>query len=176
MMGGLTHGIEINTFAIASELARKLGAECQYLAAPIYAGSPQSHDIIMAQDVFREAFQRIETNDIAVLSIGDVTHRSMLVRYGLTGDVKIEDLRRAGAVGDVIGQFIDAYGRPIDHPLNRRAIALPLDQLAHIPTVVLAAGGENKVAAVAAVLRAGLGSVLICDENCARAAAEIARG
>jgi lsr operon transcriptional repressor len=40
MMGGLTRGLEINTFDIVSELARRLSSQCQYLAAPIYAGSP----------------------------------------------------------------------------------------------------------------------------------------
>src|SRR5688572_16671511 len=73
MMGGLTRGLEINTFDIVSDLARQLNSQCQYLAAPIYAGSPQSRDTIMAQDVFRDAFRRIESSELAVLSIGDVT-------------------------------------------------------------------------------------------------------
>ena len=70
-------------------------AQCQYLAAPIYAGSPESRDTIMAQDVFRDAFRRIEKNELAVLSVGDVTKRSMLVRYGLPEDVGIKELRAA---------------------------------------------------------------------------------
>jgi hypothetical protein len=110
----------------------------------------------MAQDVFRDAFRRIEANELAVLSIGDVTKRSMLVRYGLPEDVGIRELRAAGAVCDIVGQFIDAHGRPIRHPLNRRAIALPLDHLARGTTVVFAAGGAHKIRAVAAVLRGGL--------------------
>ena len=175
MMGGLTRGLEINTFDIVSELARRLNSQCQYLAAPIYAGSPESRDTIMGQDVFRDAFRRIETNELAVLSIGDVTKRSMLVRYGLPEDVSIRALRDAGAVCDIIGQFIDEHGRPIDHPLNRRAIALPLRDLPHVRTVVFAAGGRHKVHALAAVLRGRFGSVLVSDETTARAAAAIAR-
>lgn len=175
MMGGLTHGLEINTFDIVSELARRLNSQCQYLAAPIYAGSPASRDTIMAQDVFRDAFRRIETNEFAVLSIGDVTRRSMLVRYGLPQDVSVAELRAAGAVCDIIGQFIDQHGRPIDHALNRRAIALPLRSLAGNMTVVFAAGGRHKIRAIAATLRGGYGSVLVSDEATARAAAALAR-
>src|SRR5215210_7540360 len=37
MMGGLTYGIELNTFETASDLASRVGAQCHYLAAPIYA-------------------------------------------------------------------------------------------------------------------------------------------
>jgi DNA-binding transcriptional regulator LsrR (DeoR family) len=71
-----------------------------------------------------------------------------------------------------MGQFFDKNGTPIDHPLNRRAIALPLHELGRIPTVVLASGGANKTLAIAGALRAGLASVLICDEDTARAALE----
>jgi DNA-binding transcriptional regulator LsrR (DeoR family) len=176
MMGGLTRGLEINTFDIVSDLARRLDSQCQYLAAPIYAGSPQSRDTILAQDVFRAAFRRIESNELAVLSIGDVSRRSMLIRYGLPEDVGVKELRAAGAVGDIVGQFIDAHGRPIDHPLNRRAIALPLDHLSRDrTTVVFAAGGSHKVRAIAAVLRGKHGSVLVSDEASAREAARLAR-
>jgi lsr operon transcriptional repressor len=175
MMGGLTRGLEINTFDIVSDLARRLGSQCQYLAAPIYAGSPASRDTIMAQDVFRDTFRRIESNELAVLSIGDVTKRSMLVRYGLPEDVGIRELRAAGAVCDIVAQFIDHRGRPIDHALNRRAIAIPLRDLSRVRIVVFAAGGRHKVRAIASVLRGGFGSVLVCDETTARAAATIAR-
>jgi len=174
MMGGLTHGLELNTFETASSLANRLNAECQYLAAPIYAGSPTSRDIILAQDVFREAFERISANDVAVLSIGDLSLRSLLIRYGLPRDVPAEELMSLGAVGDILGQFYDAEGRVIDHPLNLRAIALPLTELSRIPTVILASGGQNKIPAIAAALKARLASVFICDESTARAARDLA--
>ncbi len=174
MMGGLTHGLELNTFETASSLANRLNAECQYLAAPIYAGSPESRDIILAQDVFREAFERISANDVAVLSIGDLSLRSLLIRYGLPRDVTTDDLVSLGAVGDILGQFYDAHGRLLDHPVNLRAIALPLSELPRIPTVVLASGGQNKIPAIAAALKARFGSVIICDEDTARAARDLA--
>lgn len=174
MMGGLTHGLELNTFETASSLANRLNAQCQYLAAPIYAGSPESRDIIMAQDVFREAFERISANDVAVLSIGDLSPRSLLIRYGLPRDVVVDELADLGAVGDIMGQFYDASGRMIDHPLNLRAIALPLDDLPRIPTVILASGGKNKTAAIAGALKAGLASVIVCDEDTARGACDLA--
>lgn len=176
MMGGLTYGIEINTFEIASQLARRWQAECHYLAAPIYAGTPQSRDTIVAQDVFEAAFERIRATDVAILSAGDLSERSLLVRYGLPRDVGVAELAALGAVGDMLGQFIDAKGQPIDHPINRRAIALPLDALRLIPTVVLASGGSNKAAIIAAALRARLASVLITDEQAAAAALKLLRG
>lgn len=176
MMGGLTHGLEINTFEIASELARRLQAQCHYLAAPLYAGSPRSRDTIVAQDVFRDAFQRIAAVDLALVSVGDLSRRSLLIRYGLPADVATQDLKARGAVGDILGTFLGAAGKPVDHPLNRRVIAPPPEALRDIPTVVVTAGGQNKVPVIAAVLRARLASVLISDERSASAAADLALG
>lgn len=170
VMGGLTRGIEINTFDIASDLARQLSAECAYLAAPIYSGSPDSRDAIIHQDVFQEAFERIASNDLILLSVGDLTDHSLLMRYGLPKDVSIEEIAAAGACGDILGQFIDRTGQAVDHAINRRAIALPLEALRKIPNVLFASGGMHKAEAIAAVLASGLGSALICDEDTARRA------
>ncbi len=172
MMGGLTYGIEINTFEIASRFAQLWQAECHYLAAPIYAGAPKSRDIILAQDVFEAAFARIKATEVAILSAGDLSMRSLLIRYGLPGDVRVKDLSDAGAVGDMLGQFIDRSGQAIAHPINRRAIALPLEDLRKIPTVILASGGVNKTEIIAAALRGKLASVLITDEDVAAAVLE----
>ena len=99
----------------------------------------------------------IGRNDLILLTIGDMTERSPLMRYGLPRDVSIDDLVAAGAVGDVMAQFVDASGQPIDRPINRRAIALPLEALRKVPNLVFASGGANKTHAIATVLRSGRG-------------------
>ena len=176
MMGGLTHGLELNTFEIASEFARRINGQCNYLAAPIYAGSPKSRDTILAQDVFRETFQRLATCDVALMSVGDLSRRSLLIRYGLPRDVTIDSLRTAGAVGDIMGTFLDSRGQPVKHPLNNRVIATPVDMLRDIATVIVASGGLNKTAILAAMLRAKLCSVLVVDEATGRAVLGLLRG
>jgi DNA-binding transcriptional regulator LsrR (DeoR family) len=176
MMGGLSHGLELNTFEIASELARRISAQCNYFAAPIYAGSAKSRDTILAQDVFRDCLRRLATNDVAVLSIGDLSRRSLLIRYGLPRDVTVESLRASGAVGDVMGTFLDPRGVPVKHGLNHRVIAPPIAMLRDIATVIVASGGLNKAAILAAILRARLCSVLVSDEGTVKAAMGLLRG
>ena len=176
MMGGLTHGLELNTFEIASEFARRVNGQCNYLAAPIYAGSPRSRDTILDQDVFQETFQRLATNDVALLSVGDLSRCSLLIRYGLPRDVTVDSLRAAGAVGDIMGTFLDPWGKPVKHALNRRVIAAPVEMLRDIATVIVASGGLNKTTILAGVLRAQLCSVLVIDEVAARAVLGILRG
>ena len=176
MMGGLTYGSELNTFEIASQFARRVKAQCNYLAAPIYSGSPKSRDTILAQDVFRDAFERLAAIDVALMSVGDLSRRSLLIRYGLPRDVTVESLRAAGAVGDIMGTFLDAAGHPVRHPVNKRVIALPFETLRKVDTVIVSSGGLNKTAVLASVLRGKLCNVLIADEASARAALGIVRG
>ncbi|MDQ3028219.1 MAG: sugar-binding transcriptional regulator [Pseudomonadota bacterium] len=167
LMGGLTRGLEINTFETASALAARLGGRCSYLAAPLYAGSQKSRDTLVSQDVFKESFIAMAANDVALLSVGDLTNRSLLIRYGLPRDVTAASLLRAGAVGDIVGRFLDASGRPVDHPLNKRVIAPSLEVLSRIATVIVASGSLNKAPIIAAVLKAKLAAVLVTDEDTA---------
>jgi DNA-binding transcriptional regulator LsrR (DeoR family) len=173
MMGGLPQGLELNTFEIAGELARRLQAHCTYLAAPIYAASARSRDTILAQEVFHEVIERFATIELALLSLGDLSPRSLLIRNGLPRDVPVDELRGKGAVGDVLGQFLDQRGRPIAHGINRRAIALPLADLAKLRTVMLIAGGTNKTRIIAAALLGRVGNVLVSDEKTVEGALEI---
>lgn len=175
IMGGLTHGAEFNTFNIVSDMARRLGARCEYLAAPIYASSERSRNIILEQDVFRHTFEEIEKADLVVVSIGDATNQSLLISRGIPPDASMEDLRDAGAVTDICGHFLDEHGVELEYDLNRRAITVSLDALRKIPMRVFAAGGAHKTQAIAAVLRSGLISVLISDEDTARKATALAR-
>jgi lsr operon transcriptional repressor len=175
LMGGLTRGLEINTFETATALAARLGGRCSYLAAPLYAGSEKSRDTLVSQDVFRESFIAMAATEAALLSVGDLSNRSLLIRYGLPRDVTPASLKRAGAVGDILGRFLDRSGRPVDHPLNKRVIAPSLEVLSRIATVIVASGGMNKAPIIAAVLKARLAAVLVTDEDTAARALALLR-
>jgi DNA-binding transcriptional regulator LsrR (DeoR family) len=169
MMGGLMRGSEINTFEIVRGFAQVLKAQCHYFAAPIYAESPQSREAIIAQSVFERIFRQTCEVDISYLSVGDVTGQSLQVRYGLPAGTDVGDLIAAGAVGDLLGHYIDAEGRPIDHPLNQQMLAPGLADYRNIPCRIVASGGTHKQAVLRATIRAGLATVLVTDENSAQA-------
>lgn len=169
-LGGLTRGLEINSFDIAANMARQLGAQCGYMAAPIYVSSAESRKILMSQDVFREAFDRVSACQMMLASVGDISGFSQLTRYGLPADVSLEDLREAGACGDILGHVIGCNGHPIDHPVNKRCISIDLNELKKIRHVICASGGPGKAEPLAGVMLAGWVNVVVTDEDTARAA------
>jgi DNA-binding transcriptional regulator LsrR (DeoR family) len=168
MMGGLTRGAEINTFDIVRGFADLLGAGCHYFAAPIYADSETSRDLIVEQSVFKELLRKAASVDFSILSVGDVTGKSLQVRYGLPTEVNIDDLAASGAVGDLLGHYLDEEGRPIRHPLNRQVISPDLDDYRRIGTRIIASGGAHKRRVIGAALRGKLATALVTDADTAR--------
>ena len=80
---------------------------------------------------------------------------------------EIEDVARAGALGEVLGSFFDDAGRRVPTDLSNRALA-PDIELLRGREIVAIAGGRNKMKAIRAVLRSGLLTGLITDEATAR--------
>ncbi|XWN30228.1 MAG: sugar-binding transcriptional regulator [Devosia sp.] len=173
VMGGLTRGSDTNAFEITTRLADLLGAQHSYFPAPLYAGSAQSRDTIMALDVFRDVLNKIRSVDAIVMAAGDLSPRSLLVRDGLPPDITHEELAAHGAVGDILGTVIDKDGMPIDHPINERLIGIGFDDLDPIANVIMAAGGLHKVDVVTAVLKRGVVDTFVTDEATAKAVLEM---
>ncbi|PXW22850.1 sugar-binding transcriptional regulator [Paraburkholderia caballeronis] len=167
LQGGLPHCPSINTFDIVSDFADLCQADGFLFAAPIYVSSQKARDIILQEDAVRETYERARHADLAVLTCGDLTE-SLVVTYGISSPEQRRAIEAAGAVGDMLGHFMDEYGEPIDHPLNRRTVAVSLADLRSIQRVVLVSGGEQKYDATRAALRGGYPSVLVTDERTAQ--------
>ena len=91
------------------------------------------------------------------------------MRYGLPPGTDVSDLIAVGAVGDLLGRYINADGRPVDHPLNAQVLAPDLVDYRKIPCRIVASGGSHKHAILTATMHAGLATALITDEESARA-------
>lgn len=168
LLGGLTRGSVMNAYETASRLADLFAAQCFYIAAPAFTDTPQTRDVLLRQSILQDAFKHARAVDVAFVSVGALGPQSTMAQLGLIQDEDIVSLKAAGAVGDICSHWIDAEGRIIDHPLNRRVLALSPDDLAPIETVILASGGPDKIDVVRAVLGKGIVNVLITDEQTAR--------
>jgi DNA-binding transcriptional regulator LsrR (DeoR family) len=169
LLGGLTRGSAMNPHETASHLADLVGAQCYYVAAPALTDTKSTRDLLIAQPMLREVFERGAEVDIAFLSVGELSHGSTMTRVGLISHADVDGLTDAGAVGDICAHWIDDEGRIVDHPLNSRVVALSPDKLKDIPCVVIASGGHTKSAALRGVLKGGMCDVVITDELTAKA-------
>jgi DNA-binding transcriptional regulator LsrR (DeoR family) len=168
LLGGMTHSRAVNPSAVARRVADTFGADCYQLTAPVIVSEESVRMALWSEPGLRELLERARGVDLAVVSVGDVSEEATLCREGLLPRSALASLQAAGAVGDVLCHFIDADGRLVDHPVNRRVIAVDLEDLRRVPKIVVAAGGGRKVAAIRAALKATGARVLITEENAAR--------
>lgn len=169
LLGGLTRGSVMNAYETASRLAGLHNAECFYIAGPALADTPETRDILLGQSILRDALDHARQVDVAFLSVGSLAPDSTMAQLGIISEADRRSLIDAGAVGDICAHWVDAHGRTIDHPLNRRVIALPPDELVPIKTVIVASGGLEKVPVIRGALERGIAKVLITDERTAEA-------
>ena len=167
LLGGLTRGSAMNPHETASHLADLLGAQCYYVAAPALTDTESTRDLLIAQPMLREIFERGRKVDLAFLSVGEISYNCTMTRVGLVSRAEVDGLRAAGAVGDICAHWIDRDGRLVDHSLNRRVVALSPERLHEIGCVVIASGGLAKAEGLRGVLKAGMCDVVITDEKTA---------
>jgi DNA-binding transcriptional regulator LsrR (DeoR family) len=167
IMGCLPQGSDINGFEITTRLAAHFSAKRTFFTAPLYASSESSRDTIMRQPVFEQVLKKSRSADATVIGVGAASKLSMVVRDGLPEDVALSTLLKAGAVGDMMGHFINKHGEFIDHPINRRVIGINPLELRKMPNVILTSGGKHKVPVISAALKMGVVKVLITDQRTA---------
>ena len=164
MIGGTTSGAAFNAFGIASGFAERLGAKYSLFAAPIYLSRGSNRGDFLAQDIFGDHLNKLDKLDVAILVAGDLSSRSYLISTGLPKDVSAQDLRKNGAVGDVLGRFLRKDGNDIPHGLTQRTIGIELEALKNVPERILAAAGPHKVDIIRAAIRRGLVTALVTDD------------
>ena len=168
LLGGMTHSRAVNPSAVARRIADAFGADCYQLTAPVMVADESVRAALWSEPGLRELLERARRVDLALVSVGDVSEEATLFRQGLLPRPALASLQAAGAVGDVLCDFIDANGKVVDHPVNRRVVAVGLDDLRRVPRIVVAAGGRRKVAAIRAALKGTGAGVLITEEGAAR--------
>lgn len=163
-LGGTSHGSTFNSFAIASSLAEVLGADYSILTAPIYLSEGIDRELFLSQPVLREHFDKFDKLDAVVLTCSNVSDKSFLVANGLPRVIEQQRLIEMGAVGDVLGQFIDADGRAVAPDIDNRTVGMLLDTAAKVPERIMAAAGPHKVEVLRAAVKRGLVQTLVTDD------------
>lgn len=166
VMGGVSKGADVNGYEITTRLADLCNAKHSYFTAPLYAGSPESRDVLMQQDVISEMLLKIRGCDAVAIATSDLV-ASLLVRDALPREFSAADLIVRGGVGDILGHVLNEAGEMIDHELNRRVVGLSLKDLPNIPNVILAAGGAHKTPIMQAALKRGFVNTLVTDQDTA---------
>ena len=99
-----------------------------------------------------------------LVGIGTLEPSPLLRRSGNSlAESEQEELRRAGAVGDVCLRYFDGEGRAVESSFDHRVIGIERAELLQVPRRIGVAGGLEKADAIHAAVRGGWVNILITD-------------
>ena len=155
-------------------LAERLGATHHRMHAPAFVDTPELRAALLRLPDVAGVVSRYADLSIALVGIGAFgeeagTASSSLVRSGALSATDARRLVRQGAVGDLIVHPFSERGAFLAPDLAARALAIGIDELRRIPTVVAVAAGPTKAAAIRGALATGVPGVLVTSAATARA-------
>lgn len=145
-------------------IAQKGGGAATLLPSPAILERRETKEAIEADRVVASVLARARGADAYLFSAGAADHDSVHVQSGYLAPADIDRLVEKGAVGDVVGRYIDASGAIVEPALDARTVGLSLDELRQAPVAIAVVSGKPKHAVAAAIVGSGLCTVLVTDE------------
>lgn len=164
-LGG--HDFQTGAAHTFAQLTRRLDAEAVNLIAPLFA-DVETVRALTRDSRLSQALQIGADADAMVFGCGTLGPLATLMRGAFIDPRDVDQLRDAGAVGEIGGKFYDEQGRPVHPGLSERTVSVPLDAIRACPTTVLVSGGEPHREAIRGALVGGLATVLVTDVTTAR--------
>ena len=113
----------------------------------------------------QEIFKLWDIASMALIGIGSLDKNATIIEKGYISEVDTAYLKKAGVVGDILGQFFDKDGNIVPYDTDRRLIAQNIKKVKRIPNVIAVAGGMHKLEAIQAALNGKYVKTLIIDEQ-----------
>ena len=159
---------ELDSAALARQLAVKLGGDVLYLSSPVMADSPEAAEVLRNQQGIERTLMAARTADVALVGIGILDPATFgFVKAGFITPDELSALVADGAVGDVSGQIFTLSGELHPCEFNRRIIGVTLEELRNIPFTMAAAMGREKARAILGCLRTRVVNVICTDDQAA---------
>ncbi len=168
LLGGIAAARRFNPAEFAWQFAELFQGEGFLVPAPAVVDSPETKHALLERCGLAAIFEMADHLDVALLSVGGISTLTTSYRTGYISESDRRSLIEAGAVGDVLYNFIDKDGQPVAHDVNDRVISVALPRLRRAPERVLISGGREKRVALAAAIRTVAPTTLITDEQTAR--------
>ncbi|AZO64150.1 MAG: sugar-binding transcriptional regulator [Mesorhizobium sp.] len=171
LLGGLTRKFSANPHDVIHRLAERTGAEAYVMPVPMFANTVEDRTVLLGQKGISEVFDLGKAADLLIAGIGTAEREASLVATGMIEKGEMEEIRRKGGVGELLGHFFDDAGKAVETTLSNRALALAREDISN-RRIVAVAGGKVKVRAIKSVLEGRYLKGLVTDERTARSLVE----
>jgi len=173
----LNGGVSLNrrsggAASLAATIAQRAAGQVALLPSPAILERVETKKAIEADRTVAAILEQAADAQAYLFSAGPADGTSAHVENGYLTAAEVEELARRGAVGDVVGRYIDAEGNVVDPQLDARTVGVSLERLRTAPRAIFVTAGAAKHDIARTVVTSGLCSVLVTDETTARALLE----
>ena len=167
--GGVTTNRRSGTAAsIAVTMAQRGHGQAVLLPSPAILERVETKQAIEADRIVAGVLEQAARAHTYLFTAGACDARSAHVENGyLTAD-DIAELARRGAVGDVLGRYIDADGNIVNPELDARTVGIGLGALRSAERAIYVTAGAAKHDIARTVVTTGLCTMTVMDESTAR--------
>ena len=168
LCGGMSK-IDRNIFAshISKNFADALNGTPYTLPLPAIVDSEDVKNAILKDRNISDVLNLGKQANTAIITIGAFGAQNALYRAGYLNDEEVESLIKKGAVGDIFSRIINIDGEVCDKDLDRRTIAIELDDFKKIENRIAVVSGIERAKCLCGALRGGYCNVLITEETTA---------
>lgn len=166
IMGGVGNpSAEVHANRMTSQLADLLKGTAVFLPAPGIVGSEAARKVICDDVYVRKTMDLFDCIDTVLVGIGVVEPSKLLADSGNVFSIsELELLRKNGAVSNLLLRHLNGNGQLVNTPLDKRVIAMSLEQLRNVKRSIGVAGGKRKYDGILAVLKGKWINMLITDQ------------
>lgn len=161
----LTGGVN---FYLQRIQASVMSIHLHLLPCPILLSSKELRDAMVKEPSISSISEMVGLASMSVVGIGGISDNATILQNGMLTKSDFNLLRMRGSVGDILCHFIDADGNPLPTDIESRLVSTSLESLESMNNVIGAAGGDEKVHAIHAVLKHGYLNTLVTDERTAQ--------
>lgn len=166
--GGVTVNRRPGTAAAtAVMIAQKAAGHATHLPSPAILERRETKRAIEADRTVAGVLDLAARASAYLFTAGAADENSVHVDSGYLTGADLAELVRKGAVGDVVGRYIDADGNVVDPGLDERTLGVSLEQLRRAERSILVIAGEHKHPVARAAVASGLCSIVVTDEDTA---------
>lgn len=158
-----------NLVKLASD---RLGCGALFLSTPMYVKTPEVKAELMADRMNRYVMEQARHSFINVVGLSELAQDTTISKVGIVSARDHRELLAAGAIGDVVGFFVDESGDEVAWSKRDLYVGIGLNEIAAAPHVVCLASGRNKARVAAVAIRRGYINTLVTSDALASALLE----
>jgi DNA-binding transcriptional regulator LsrR (DeoR family) len=168
LVGNIAPDGSASFFDVITKISEIVKAPHFPMPVPVVASTVEEKTVLLDLKPVQHVCNLAKRADVTMVGVGSLDDKAPLFVDGFITRAELRALRKAGAVGEIVGWAYGRDGQILAGLTNERVVSVPIGKVGSA-TVIGAAMGPSKLAAIRAALIGRLISGLITDEATAKA-------